>query len=198
VAKMQKIMDNWHTNLEEEAHLLLEALEKMEGTNGHQEGPFNQTTIGVFIKFSVMDIFLLFKILFKCDDEREKNILARTLATHISEFIDDVGNLVGKPLAETMKEFSDDEELKQALKSVRVWYQSIKDRYEGMREIRNIVSAHKDRNVIKQLAISEKLDLAEFHLLVIVNFQFFIGVFQKYERTFIRKIDESKEGTKTF
>ncbi|HET6256235.1 MAG TPA: hypothetical protein VFE32_19310 [Puia sp.] len=191
LAKMDKLMHNWHSQLEGEAHLVLDAIEIMEAKYGHHEIPFNQTTIGVFIKFSVMDIFLLYKILFKSGDERETNILARTLAIHIAEFIDDVGKLVGNPLAERMKKFPDDEDLKQALKNVRVWYNSIRIKYEGMRDIRNIVSAHQDPNVIKQLAINEKLNLDEFHILVLVNFQLFIGSYQKYERMLIQKINES-------
>jgi hypothetical protein len=190
LAKMAKIMDDWHDRLNKEAHLYLDAIEVVESRHGHHEVPFNQSTIGVFIRFSVMDIFLLYKMMFCTDGEQEKNVLARTLAIHIAEFIDDVGNIVGKPLADKMKKYNEDAELNDALKKVRIWYQTIKEKYDGMREIRNIVSAHKDRNVTKQLAVNEKINVDDFHTLVILNIQYFIGTYLAFENLLIRKVSE--------
>src|ERR1700686_5375118 len=92
------IMDKWHAQLEKEGLEMLEALHIVETKHGHVQSLFDRFTIAVFIKFSVMDIFLLYKLLFKSEDDNERNLMARTLATHIAEFIVDVGGLVGKPL----------------------------------------------------------------------------------------------------
>ena len=188
-------MDRWHQTLEEEAHMVLDAVEIMQRKYGYHEPPFNQTTIGVFIKLSLMDIFLLYKMLFKCEEEREKNIIARTLAIHISEFIDDVGKLVGKPLADASRKYQANPELQLAIKNIRVWYNSIREKYKSMLNIRNIVSAHKDRNVILQLATNENINIDEIHILVILNFQFFAAAFQKYEKLLIKCIQRGQSVT---
>jgi hypothetical protein len=185
-------MDGWHKTLEEEAHMVLDAVAMMQQKHGHHEVPFKQTTMAVFIKLSIMDIFLLYKMLFKSEEENEKNVMARTLATLIAEFIDDVGKMIGKPLTEATKDHLENHDIQAAMKNVRSWYNTIKVKYESMRNIRNIVSAHKDRNVVLQLATNEKLNLDEFHILIIVNFQSFIGAFRKYERLLINCINQNK------
>ena len=143
---MIKSMDSLCSTLSHESKVFLQTIETAEKTYGFDKDFYDRMTISVFIKFSLIDIFLLYKMFLKTEDSHEKNIIARTIAVHVSEFLNDVGKLIVKPLNSILFGI-EDEDLKQKLKNVRQHYNLIKDMYAQTTEIRNYVSAHKDRDV---------------------------------------------------
>ena len=156
----------------------IRAVEVVEAKYGHLEKPYIQVTMFYFIKFSLIDIFELYKIYFRTTNPWERNILARTMAVHIFEFIDDVGNLIGKMNSLISK--LNDEELKEGLKSIRVLFHEFQTEYDKMRNIRNYASAHKDRDIRKQIEVIDKINDEDFNL-VMIKFQLFVYYLLQFE-----------------
>jgi len=184
--KMNNNMNKFIAQLGRGTSDYIKAVEIVEAKYGHQKKPYLQATMLCFIKFSLIDLFELYKIYFRTTNVWERNLLARTMAIHISEFIDDVGDLVGKPMS-TLIEKIKDVELEERLKSVRVVFHEIQTEYDKMRNIRNYASAHKDRDIRKQIEVIDKINDDDFNL-TMVKFQLFVYYLFRFEMMMNKKI----------
>lgn len=163
----------------------LQAVTFVRDKNGYDEKFYHQVTCIVFLKYSIRDIFLLYKLLYATEDDAEKNVLARTLATHIAGLIKDMDGIQGKQMTELIKPILD-EDLTQMLSTIRNLHKLIKRKYDEMNTIRNFVSAHKDRDIRKQLEIMKSIDYLEL-MPVIAQIQVFTLSLLLFEKAINQK-----------
>jgi hypothetical protein len=120
--------------------------------------------------------------------------LAGTLATHIAGFIKDFDNIQGKTLTSLIKRFKS-EQLDLKLKGLRTSFKSIRKIHDEMRNIRNNVSAHKERDVSKQIDIKNKMKTDDFKLITIQLLLFTYSLLNfenEYYKVALEKIEANK------
>lgn len=102
------------------------------------------------------------KLYLKTNDTEEKIFICKTAGLHLYEFIEDAPKAFGKQIVLIIENLKDPD-LKKELYNLRKALHSLKkDLHEFLKIIRNNVSAHKDRDIRKQLKISASITLNEF------------------------------------
>ena len=192
IEKNCKTLTNFCEMLVKGTDEFLRAVKDVQDKNGNDEKFYHLITSIVFIKYSIRDIFLLYKIFYASKDLSEKNVLARTMATHVAGFIKDMDKIQGLPLAQLIKPLKD-EELTQLLTNIRNIHKLIKLKYEEMKTIRNAASAHKDRDIIKQIQVMNSIDYDEW-MPVIAQFQLFTLALVLFDQAITNKRREKSEG----
>jgi|GEM_PF-2804535 len=185
-------MDKIYNILEDESDKLLILLNSVSEKYGNNEKAFGNVSALVFIRYSLMDIFKLYKLLILERGEAERHVLARTLAIHLSEFIDDAGGIVGKKLNILSETLNEEEGVCEKIKMVRIIYHSIREYYPAVLLTRNNVSAHKDIDIRKQIQHMKELEEIDFDF-IMAKIQLFVFLFQKMESVLLAAIAKVKE-----
>ena len=193
--KMVKVMNGYIAVLGTNVLVMLQAIDDVEARKGSHEDFFQHITVFMQIRFAMIDIMELYKIYFNCSDFWERNLLMRTAAIHAYEFFQNTGKLIGYTMNKHIEKIKDPL-IEQSLKNLRIQFNSLKKKFESrMHEIRNAVSAHKDRNIRAQLEVINSIDDSEFDIFM-VWFQLFTAQFVLFEKErndrIFRKIREKQ------
>lgn len=136
----------------------------------------------VYMKLLYVDISVLYNAYCKSDDVTEKQVLAKSIALNLYVVFSDVPEFLGKKMNRVVEEranqnrLSEDQKisLEEDLKSIRAFLNSAKELSFGyLREIRNNVTAHKDKNVIQQITVLKKIDHFKIEVLCLAAVNLF-------------------------
>jgi hypothetical protein len=104
-----------------------------------------------FINMSSFDLKVIVKEMLFAENEWARRYFARQTSHLIYELIDDIFEILGKEFKNHIEKISDNNHLKKALIEVRAELNAFKDEYyEKLGLIRNVSSAHRDKDFIKQ------------------------------------------------
>ena len=104
----------------------------------------------LFFRVTFKDIVLVTEQLIEEKDEQKKNLLIRTVALHLYEFLDDTKDFLGQRLRVSLKQFPDSDFHMQELNKLKKYYSIIKNLiFKELGDIRHSVIAHKDQNSIE-------------------------------------------------
>lgn len=160
--KMGKIMDKYCRHLD--AREFLDAI-KVGQKERPQSKPFHDAcNVLIYIRASLKDTFMAYKVFFICNNPEERNLHLRTLVNHIWEFVRKVEKQIDKPLDVFQTVFGTDESVKTHIANIRLYYSLVSAKVDLMREIRNTASAHKDTDVSKQFQVMDNIDENMFDL----------------------------------
>lgn len=101
----------------------------------------------LFFRVTFKDIVLVTEQLVEEKDEQQRNLLTRTLALHLYEFLDDTKDFLGSKLRVSLKQFPDSDFHIQELNKLKKYYSIIKNLiFKELGNVRHSVIAHKDQN----------------------------------------------------
>lgn len=143
------LMDGIISSLDEEIKNLEDAINLVSKEYSETELPI---VINSFLFFRVIfkDIVLVTEQLIEEKDEQQRNLLIRTVALHLYEFLDDTKDFLGPKLRTSLKQFSDSDFHIQELNKLKKYYSIIKNLiFKELGDIRHSVIAHKDQNSIE-------------------------------------------------
>jgi hypothetical protein len=150
--------------IKEEANTFSAAVDVMESKYGKHQEAEEGSTLFAYINLSALDIILIIRLLLRTNDPDEKNFLCRTAAQHMYEFFIKGEKIFGRHI----KLYSSGlkrEEVDTEVNNIRSAFYRLKDEMvPSLKELRHNVSAHKDRDIRKQLSLINTLSLDEFDL----------------------------------
>ncbi|SFT89102.1 hypothetical protein SAMN04489724_2593 [Algoriphagus locisalis] len=150
--------------LREEANNLIKAINQLKKIYGKNEETEELASIFAFLNLSMIDIILLFNSYLKSNSVDEKHLICRTAALHMYEFLEDGSKIFGtglKKLSTILKASDLDADI---LEIRKLFFSLRKKNIDTLKVIRNNVSGHKERNVRKQITVSESIDINKFDL----------------------------------
>jgi hypothetical protein len=104
----------------------------------------------LFFRLAFKDIFSTVCQLLKSQQERDRNLIARSLATHLHEFLSDTQDFLGPKTKGGLVDFdnlSNQDLLIKDLYKLKEIYRAIKNKtFKSLSDIRNNTAAHKDPN----------------------------------------------------
>ncbi|MES1224906.1 MAG: hypothetical protein ABUT20_55980 [Bacteroidota bacterium] len=188
-----KNMDKAISMIDSDVSFLIAAFNAVEAEEGPIVHVYEQFRIIPFVFLSYKDIITLSKLLIKCGEEADQtaeNIIARTLAIHFYEFIEDMGQVIGSRMRAQIKDLPRQELLNLKLNLVAEYFQTIKDNYKKkVEEVRLNVSAHKDFDVRKQIEIIKNVNSDIYKELFVLTTGFFLA-FHDFFKHFRESIKE--------
>lgn len=181
----------------------VDAYSKMVGNLELKYGKHNDATKAItifpFLDLSMIDILILNKQYANTNDSIEKNFICRTAAQHMYEFLEDGAKALGKELT-SLVNILNDTQINLELKELRKSFNKLKDDHHlSLKELRHNVSGHKDRDIIKQLKISNEINFIDFQENFIYFMQFFtnLAYFKKHLFDEIYKKQNAEQNLET-
>lgn len=111
-----------------------------------------------FINMSSYDLKVIVKEMTFATDEWTKRYFARQTCHLIYELTNDLFEILGKDFKIQIEKLTDNETLKASLIDIRTKLNSFKaDTFERLKEIRNVSSAHRDKDFIIQLKLIDSI-----------------------------------------
>jgi len=111
-----------------------------------------------FINMSSYDLKVIVKEMTLATDEWTKRYFARQTCHLIYELINDLFEILGKDFKNQIEKLTDNENLKTSLIDIRAKLNDFKtDTFERLKEIRNVSSAHRDKDFIVQLRLIDSI-----------------------------------------
>ena len=160
--------------LKEEVDLYSKALEVIEGKYGKIKEASEIATVFPFLDLSFLDILILHKLYINTTDSVEKNFICRTSAQHMYEFLEDGSKVLGKQMDYIIRHLNNTQ-ITNELTALRKAFNKLKkELHTPLKELRHNVSGHKDRDIQKQLLISNTIDLIDFQRNFILFMLFFV------------------------
>lgn len=142
-------MDGIISSLDEEIRNLEDAIKLVSKEYSETELPIVINSF-LFFRVTFKDIVLVTEQLIKEKDEQQRNLLIRTVALHLYEFLDDTKDFLGPKLRASLTQFPDSNFHIQELNKLKKYYSIIKNLiFKELGDIRHSVIAHKDQNSIE-------------------------------------------------
>ena len=111
-----------------------------------------------FINMSSYDLKVIVKEMTLATDEWTKRYFARQTCHLIYELINDLFEILGKDFKVQIEKLTENENLKASLVDIRTKLNSFKaDNFDKLKEIRNVSSAHRDKDFIVQLKLIDSI-----------------------------------------
>lgn len=186
-------------NIKEEVEMFSKAIEHVEAKYGKHNEAAEVSTIFPFLNLSMLDILILHKQYLSTKDSVERNFICRTAAQHMYEFLEDGSKALGKQINYTTDKLNNTQ-INLELKSLRKSFNELKaELHTPLKELRHNVSGHKDRDIRKQLQISNAINIIDFQKNFILFLLFFItlSLFQRHVVDEIQKQQNADMDTTT-
>jgi hypothetical protein len=136
----------------------------------------------LFFRLVYKDILTLIDQLLKVENDREKNLIARSLALHLYEFLDDSQDFLGPKMKggligfEELKEF---DKLQKDLYKLKEIARAVKNKaFKELGEIRNSTSAHKEQNSLLLKKKIAELNVKDVNIRAVLCTAFFMCIMQ--------------------
>lgn len=115
-----------------------------------------------FINMSSYDLKVIVKEMTFATDEWTKRYFARQTSHLIYELTNDLFEILGKDFKVRIEKLTDNDNLKASLINIRTKLNSFKaDTFDKLKEIRNVSSAHRDKDFITQLRLIDSINWIE-------------------------------------
>lgn len=115
-----------------------------------------------FINMSSYDLKVIVKEMTLATDEWTKRYFARQTCHLIYELINDLFEILGKDFKIHIEKLTENENLKSILTNIKAKLNSFKtDNFERLKEIRNVSSAHREKDFIVQLKLIDSISWIE-------------------------------------
>lgn len=154
----------------------------------------------LFFKVSFRDIISLTKQVADAKDKHEKNLLNRTLAQHLYEFLDDTKDFLGKNFKNDLEKLPNSILLVPELYRLKEYYKAIKNSmFSALGDIRHNTSAHKTQDGTVLNRMIKSIDSKEVNTNCILVWMLF-ALILNFQTNILRSImhhEESKILKKT-
>ncbi|MDB5118355.1 MAG: hypothetical protein JWQ79_3847 [Mucilaginibacter sp.] len=101
----------------------------------------------LFFSISIKDIILTHKQFMAAKDKEEQNLLARSLALHLHEYLNDFQKLTGKSFRQELLTIPYPEQILKEFDSIKLGYKTISDRYiKTLADVRHNSIGHKTKD----------------------------------------------------
>lgn len=150
----------------------------------------------LFFKINFKDIVNLTIQLSKADNEQERNLLNRSLAVHLYEFLDDTKDFLGKNFKKELEEIPNSDFLIAELYKLKEYYKATKGlMFKDLGGIRHNTAAHKTHDSLSLHQMIRNIDSKEINTNCMLVWLFYTAVanFQDSIIQFIKHHIENKE-----
>lgn len=192
IRQMLAIIKKTITDMRAEANTFVAALNAFEVTHGKYPLVAEIATIFPYIELSIIDILILHRLYLINEDPMVRNFICRTAAQHMYEFLEDFGGVLGKQMNLLLNNHKTDQVVKKQIELRESFNKLKKELHKPLKEIRNNISAHKDRDIRKQIAQSDQIELVDFHL-KFIKFMLFFIVYRQFKNLVFAELKKKKE-----
>lgn len=136
----------------------------------------------IHINLSLIDVTKSYNLLLKQEEKDDKLIAAKGLIIHLSEFISDMGKIVGRKLSSWKMYETKSTEIENDIRELRKAYAELKKMSKEIYTLRNTVAAHKDKDINLFLKGTTALSKVDFEgiILDVLKFMLRFSIIELY------------------